>query len=231
MRSLALIPLAACTVAGVSLDGKECPCATGYTCQPATNTCIADRGDASASCLPTAPGTLLYASELDDLDGWDVGGGTWTAMGGNAMQTDPMAKLAFVYPHGVSAADYRIVSSFAAQDGGDSSALELAARVGDGGPNHQYHCNWDAFGGGFQIMYTIDASTNGVIVSTQLDPPADPRAPVTMELDVRGDALACCLREIPGATLTGTDTRFASGRPGLKTYEMTGAYDYFHVFQ
>jgi hypothetical protein len=233
MKRLALL-LAGCSVADVSLDGKECPCATGYTCQVATNTCVADHGDATASCLPGTPGPLLYGSELDDLDGWDFGGGTWMAQDGNAMQMDAAAKLSFAYPHSVSAADYRIVSSFRALDGGASSALELAARIGDGGPAHQYHCNWDPLGGAFQLMYTLEAGDNGVLVSTQLDlaqlPGYDPHAPVTMELEVAGGALACCLREIPAAALATSDARFAAGHPGLKTYEMTGAYDYFHVF-
>jgi hypothetical protein len=226
-----LAALASCSVADVDLAGKQCPCTDGFTCQPATNTCVPDHGNASLSCLGDEPGPLMYATELDTLDGWDIGAGTWAAdAGGWARQSDATAKLAYAFPHSVTGSDYRIVSSFRATDGGTSSALEVSARVGDGGSSHQYNCNWDPFGGAFQIKYTFDESSNGVVVSTQLAD-FDPTATLTMEFEVRGDSLRCCIRELPAATLSGTDAQFSSGHPGLKTYLASGAYDYFHVFE
>jgi hypothetical protein len=50
-----------------------------------------------------------------------------------------------------------------------------------------------------------------------------------MEFEARGSRLTCCVRGVPGAAATITDTRFASGPPGMKTFLVSAAYDAYDV--
>jgi len=60
---LASLTLAACSVEPVPLEGLECPCATGWTCDPGTNTCV--QGEVGACGRPGAePSTTITVSEF-----------------------------------------------------------------------------------------------------------------------------------------------------------------------
>ncbi len=51
--AIVLVRGVACTVDDLSLEGKQCPCTTGYTCDLATNTCVVGL---DANALPTKDG-------------------------------------------------------------------------------------------------------------------------------------------------------------------------------
>jgi len=242
--------LAACSIPDVNLAGKPCPCATRYVCDSATSTCVTSLGGSdaarggsdagtdssvAASCLAAPLTTPLYSTTFPDLSGWAIGGGTWAATDNQAVQSDAGNGLAYAYhPSSTQLTDQRVVSHFQMISGGDGRALELAVRVQGGVSAGQYHCNWEPTDGAFLIMYTQTATMTGQLAMTNIDlrliPSYSPFDPVTMELQVRGSRLDCCLREIPAASLTAMDTQFTSGSPGMKTYEESGSYDYVDVY-
>ena len=49
-----------------------------------------------------------------------------------------------------------------------------------------------------------------------------------MEILVQGTSMSCCLIAIT-ASITATDNRYASGAPGLATFQMSAAFDDFRV--
>lgn len=51
VASSALVAISSCTVDGVDLAGKACPCTAGYVCDPATNVCVVSLPPA----LPASP--------------------------------------------------------------------------------------------------------------------------------------------------------------------------------
>lgn len=63
--------MAACTVDGIELEGRECPCIGGFLCDTATNTCVAiemDAGPADAAAVD-APIVRADAPEPTMTDG------------------------------------------------------------------------------------------------------------------------------------------------------------------
>jgi len=82
MRSLfVLAVMAACRVPDVDLNGRMCPCAAGWTCDPATQTCVqslvADAGvDMPA---PTCPGFFCDDFESGNTSRWTTTNVTATA--------------------------------------------------------------------------------------------------------------------------------------------------------
>jgi hypothetical protein len=243
-----LLVFAGCSVPVVDLTGKSCPCAPGYTCNPTTNTCVgglatdaqvfdAPRdGTQNASCLAGSVGALLYETTFDDFAGWNVGGGTWNASNGEVVQSNVNSDLAYAYTpsNAVSAADYRIVSTWRLINGSDGNAVELTARTQTSSLPGQYHCNWSATDGVMNLMWTVTSTTTGFMNQINIDvtqiPGYDPHAPVTMEFQVRGGRLDCCVRGVPAANLFANDTRYATGPGGMKTYHETAAYTDFHVY-
>jgi hypothetical protein len=60
---------AACSPAGVDLDGRSCPCVSGYFCEPATKLCVRDVPDAAgagdAGACAGTPTTTRLAPAAD----------------------------------------------------------------------------------------------------------------------------------------------------------------------
>ena len=228
-----VLACAGCTVPAIELEGKPCPCLDGYFCDVASNTCV--RSDASESCLVAPAGAPLYSTGFDDLTGWTPGGvGSWRAEAGMAIQSDTTSEFAYTFLPAVAANDYRIVSKFRAIGGmGPSTSIELAARVQRDNSGGQYHCNWDPINGQFNIMYTLSATETGFLHTVYIDvsqlPGHDPMGWFTMEFQVRGSRLDCCVRGVGGAAGFANDTRFSAGAPGMKTYLVAAAYDDYTV--
>lgn len=190
--SIAAVVLAGCSIGPVDLTGKQCPCADGYTCDLATNTCVggptADapvhvdsppgtpdgmpdamsppdaRVDAmpGATCLG-APGAELLFDDFPDLIGWTAQGGTWSAVASEAVQSNPATSLAYAYPAGTSFNDYRITTEVRRVAG--TGMIQAAARIrtSDDG---QYACGWDPDSGQFSIVWTRTNGNNGGTIAT-----------------------------------------------------------------
>lgn len=233
MKAWLVLACAGCTVPPLELAGKSCPCVSGYTCDTATNTCVAGQ---TASCLASPIGAERYSTSFDDFAGWTQGAGSWTVQAGTAVQSDRTSDFAYAFRPTLADSDYRIISTFRVleQGTGDSVSPEISARVQLDGSGGQYHCNWDPFAGGFSIMYSASPIENGFLQQVFLNvfeiPDYDPMAWFTMEFQVRGSRLDCCVRGVGGAAGFVNDTRFATGAPGMKTFMTSAAYDDYFVF-
>jgi hypothetical protein len=176
----------------------------------------------------------LFTDDFADLIGWVTMGGAWSATGGEAVQTDTGGSLTYAYPAGTSAfTDYRIASRARRTGGPTTGSVELALRkqsTGDG----MYQCAWSPASGALKITWTrTNGSLGGTIAQTTVDigsiPGYDPLAPVVIETMAVGSQLTCCVRDIGGASVTMSDTRYAAGSPGIKTSAQSAAYDDFLV--
>ena len=212
----------ACEVRSIDLAGRQCPCVTGYVCDPASNTCVTSDAGATDSCLVDPIGAPLYTTAFSDFAGWMPGGdGSWTTQDGMAEQTDTASLFAYAFQSSITANDYRVVSTFRVTGGsGDATSAELSARTQASGG--QYHCDWDPINGTFSLMYSSSATDNGFLQEAFIDLSQlagyDATAWFTMELQVQGSRLDCCVRGIAGAAGFADDTRFATGPSGMKTY-------------
>jgi len=70
-----LLLLGSCSVDEIDLDGKACPCATGYRCDEARQICVHDGADASVG------GTAGVGGSLGGASGTGASGGTSGASG------------------------------------------------------------------------------------------------------------------------------------------------------
>jgi hypothetical protein len=243
--AVALVALAACRISDVDLTGKHCPCASGYTCNDATQLCQLDGtidaatdtatdGPSSQSCLTNLPQEMLaFSDTFSSLGAWTLAAGTWVAMNGQAQQTDDTQTLAYAYPSNSSlvVSSYHVVATMHQLDHlADNSAFELAFRIVPATPD-MYHCNFEPNDHTLVIQHTSGPQTP-VLVSSQVAVGSDydPNMTITMELAVTGTTATCCVREIDGASVTTTAIGNPNGPPGMKTYRMAAGYGAFQVF-
>lgn len=251
----------ACRVDELELDGKHCPCAPGWTCEVATETCVRDPsvdaavsdgadvdapggdggaidaagdgggdGGAATSCLGSSGGAAVFTDDLGDLIGWVTRGGSWSAVGGEVVQSDTGGGLTYAFPAGTSSfTDYRVAVTARRLGGASSGTMELALRVAPSGDGH-YHCAWAATTGALALRWTRSNGTlGGTLAQVTVDVGAiagyDPAAPVVLEGQVQGTQLRCCVRGIGGAITQATDNRYGAGSPGIRTGSQATAFD------
>jgi hypothetical protein len=243
-RHAALAALVACSVPEVDYTGKQCPCPAGYVCNQPTQTCArsfpgdghstdAPRTDAARdgtsveSCLSDAFATPAYTTTFADYStAWAVGNGNWTATIGNLQQinsTVPFAYVDHALPGTNVAASYRLVGNM--QDIGGSGtttgAAGLAARIAEFSDD-MYACVWDPVSGKLALQ-----RVDGVLSITELGSVTATTAMtggVTIELQVSGSSLACCLDVLPTMVVTATDTTYTSGAVGVATETATATF-------
>jgi hypothetical protein len=211
-----------------------------------------NRGEASidgvqaTSCLHVAPLTTPVYTTTNFSDFGTVwstrGSGNWTIdVVGNAVQSDAGAMTSVAQQPAPNAVNnYRLVSTFHATSTGVGKAIELAARsminLAVAPPmQHVYHCNWEPTGGAFMIQRddspSVGSTLNIMTVDTTAIPGYTESMPITMEFQVTGNSLACCIDNFPSsAYVAATDTTYTNGGVGMKTYEMTAVYDDFTIY-
>jgi hypothetical protein len=256
--ALALSALWACTIESFDLTGKQCPCITGWVCDETTTTCVRDLstidapgsdgvppidapgsdgvppidGPPSVSCLGDAFGASLYTSALDDLTGWmTVGDGTWSATGGEAVQSLATALNTYAYPTAAaSLTDYRL--ALRARRSGGTGAIMASFRI-QVGTNNRYRCSWRPDDGALKLEaprpqgdYRAFAETQAAVGAI---PGYDPAATMTIEVEASGNTIRCCIREVPAATITSSNTLYSAGPPGIETVTAAGAFDALQV--
>lgn len=256
--ALPLVGALACRVDDLDLEGKRCPCVAGWTCEIATDTCVREPIDASAidvppndgviidssndaidatpgsSCLGSPGGASLFTDDFADLIGWITMGGTWSAAGGAAVQTDSGGSLIYAFPAGTSAfIDYRVASLARRTGGVATGSVEVALRIQPSNDG-QYQCAWSPASGVLRLNWTRNnGSFGGMLAQTTVDvagiPGYDPLAAMTIEAEAQGTRLTCCVRDLAGAFVTITDTRFTAGSPGIKTSSQAAAFEDFAV--
>jgi hypothetical protein len=101
---------------------------------------------------------------------------------------------------------------------------------------HLYHCNWEPSDGAFMIQRDDSPSagtTLGIVtVDTATIAGYTESTPITMEFQVIGNSLACCIDNFPAnAYVAVSDTTYTVGTVGMKTYEMTAVYDNFALYK
>jgi hypothetical protein len=247
MRRVAAIAastmLAGCSIPEVDLEGKQCPCAAGYTCELSTNTCHASAGDgpridangdgsgsdaAAGSCIPGSTGTLLYGTAFTQGNlQWSEPAGDWSVSGGEAHQNDSTLALAYAYPdQTASEVDYQITATLRQVDGTATDAVGLVLRVQPGSGAH-YACDWQPNTGAFAVLAINGAATTltSVAVDTSQITGYLPTDAQVMDARTSGSQIECCIRGMPTAHLMITDASFATGGPGFRTISMSAAFD------
>jgi hypothetical protein len=243
MRLAAVVAIAGCSVADVDLAGKQCPCSSTYVCDEPTQTCVRPGGDAGAdtgdgptahSCLGSDPTTSpMFSDPFDNLVRWAIPAGIWMATGGEALsaKTDTYS---YAFPILTTAAnDYRVVTTVRQVDHTDvSSAYEIAFRV-QGQTGEMFHCNWEPNDHHIVIQHTGAGGQLSNVLADQMIPvPAsfDPLQPVTLELEMMGSMVTCCVREVPGSMIQSGPITLPSGPPGIKSWKMQAAYTDFAIY-
>lgn len=242
-----LLVVASCTVPDVDLDGRPCPCATGYVCDTSRNVCVrptagrdagepppgTDAGDRDGGATDAgAPTDCAVFDDFEDgnLDGWQIGGGMWTVVAGEATQADTTNGFAFMTAAGSIDLDrVRVRARMRQLEGSDvQGALEIDFRVDPADPAQQYHCNFEPNTPAMRMMRVGNDDTLFLDERVLRDstPPLDA---VTMVVEIRGSAFHCYLEEVADSDLAGTDAAYARGAIGLKTWMMSGSFDWFEI--
>ena len=230
VRVLALLAVAACSVPQLSLEGKKCPCVSGYTCG-GDGVCHAN-GDGgvkmdvpvTASCLGSAPGTSLYSGFASTFA---TMGGAWT-QGASLQQTDAASGLAFAYLNNASLnlATYRIVTHVTGTSGG--TAMGISLRI-TGKP--QYDCLWEPGTAGTLLWQSVNNGGNATPLVTPLSTLPTSNE-ITMEVLATPTMLVCCIDNITAAkqTVTNPMPSYPMGLPGVAVVDMKATFDQFEVF-
>jgi hypothetical protein len=243
MRYPVLAVLTACSVPATALEGKDCTtkgeCADGYLCDKTTNRCFLSNGDGgivdsrlTTSCLGTAPGIEIYRYN-DDFMNWIDPDGTW--MGGPEIkQTSSQAQNSYAFRSSaqlMDTKDYRVTATMRiVQQGSGSPSYGIVLRAQlSSQDKSRYACIWIPKGKELRLEGTSGGNTttlSSALVSTTI-----PEMPLTMEAQVVGSVLSCCIREFaPSAKLTGImNPDVVSGFPGLQTTRMQAAFGSFTV--
>ena len=235
MKAL-LVLLAACSVPAVNLDGKQCPCAAGYTCQTSTNTCKAlvdakrDDTGGSNSCLGSAPGASLYSDSFDGAMTFTTLSGTWSQSGGQLVQTDTTGGLAVAYTtnSATNVGTYRVVAAMTGMTPG--TAMGIAVRI-TAGMRQQYDCLWEPGTTGTLLWQSVNNGGNATTLGTPTVGVPTSLA-VTMEVLATPTMIKCCIDNLSGAvnTVNNPSPTLSSGVPGLATLDMHAAFDGFDVY-
>jgi hypothetical protein len=242
----------ACTVPELDLDGRPCPCATGYVCDTSRNACVrpaaasdggrdsgrdASRGsdaggrDAGESDGGPPP-ECVFMDDFEDgaLDGWQIGGGTWGVVAGEAVQSDPMNGFAFMTaPGSIDLDDVRVRARVRQNPGSRADgALEIDFRVDPEDPNYQYHCNFEPNTPAMRLM-RVGNDDNVFLDQRVLRDSTPPFDAVTLVVEIRGSSFHCCVEEIAESDLAATESSYPRGSIGLKTWMMSGSFDCFEI--
>jgi len=232
---LSLVGLAACSVPPVSLDGKQCPCTDGYVCDTLTNRCLAgvegDGGIVLVDSLIATSCTAALANETElyrftDTFDWAEQGGTWSGTASGITQSDKMANgFAYRTSASLNVPNVRVISSMreTAQGNGGTPGLGITIRTTLDGST-RYRCL--LLTGTRQLALFRDDVMIGTPAATGATLPTT----FTMEASGVGGALSCCIREIPSARTTATDTAIPTGFSGLEVQRKAAAYGSFVVF-
>ena len=225
-----------CGIPDLDLSGKRCPCVSGYTCDESTQRCVAagsdDGGVTPPGCLGTSTlNTPAFSEGFDtDFSGWTTGGtGSWSVSNGEAAQTQAGASLAYAYPTTlVNLASYRVVSTLRPLPGG-----AMNGRVGLGirqqASLESLSCSWEPNLGELHVRHTSNTGGDDAVGIGQAVN-IDPAATVTMETEIAGTQLRCCLLEAPTVVLEAGPVTGGGGPPTLWSRALGGAWTDFHVF-
>jgi hypothetical protein len=245
-----LVALAACRIADLDYEGKDCPCPDGWQCNLVTDTCTraapadgnqnpdsgsapGDANNAGDSCFPNPRTTLLYASVgfTDFPQGWLFqSSGQWSSDGSQVTQTNSANKLAWM-SHAVTttggASNYRVVATMRYIGSTAGGSVGIGFRISGA---TMYTCTFDPVSGAFDMIYTqqgIDAPMQRKL----LEPLTNATDKFTLEIMTSGNTHMCCLRDADNSTLMMPASFIASGNPGVVTRDSEGSFSSIYVYE
>lgn len=235
---------AACSVAPLSLEGKQCPCdtASGYVCDEITNRCLAtnDGGTiidspAATQCLNVPAGESEVYKYIGSFTEWQAEDPGWSGTPTEIRQASSSDQLSYTYPTPApltTAPDVHVVATMREINRGTGApnlGIVLRAQLS---PNdrERYTCTWNGKDRLLELhTYSGGSSTQIGAASIGASVPIPPL--LTMEASIDGGAIACCIREISAARVSAMDTSVTAGYPGLQTNRMEAAFGSFVVFK
>jgi hypothetical protein len=244
MRAMVLVALAACRVADLDYEGKQCPCPDGWQCNLATDTCTqsplgdggnpgSDSGDgelSSESCLASPRSFEVYASPsfADFATDWFPGNGNWARQQTEVLQSNGVAVLAWLMHIAPSNnGSYGLVATMRLTDANLGGSVGIGFRISNTG--NMYTCDFDPKSGELEISLT-QALTHMTLTARTVVV-LDPRAAVTMEIDTAGADQTCCLRGYDDALVSVSNSLLTGGNVGIVTRETKGGFTSFFMYE
>ena len=181
------------------------------------------------SCLGENPGAELFRDDFDGtLANWTTVSGAWVLQSSELVQQSDTTTGTLLAVQDVGD-DYRVVATMRRLSGAVGGAMEIVVRAASQAA--YYQCNWEPETGDLEIQDTALTTPLAQRTLVLADIPNYSRdQPITMELEVRGAQLRCCLRELPDATLTLTSGVYPTGGMGLQTWLLAAAFDSLRVY-
>jgi hypothetical protein len=257
--ALGIMLASACTVGGISLEGRRCPCVGSYVCDQASGLCLFDPRDATVGppdglVPPTdAPGETIAPPLLfrDDFDGgisddWrvmtdDAGVGGWSVGdGGLPTQSTIDTAFSFLYLPGLaSATDYRVIGRMRPVAG--TGAMEIVYRINLSPSEVAYYfCAYEPTTGLLVIQAGLSGSDGATIDYSELGRQqavnflGHENDWVTMTVEAVGTSFRCKLDEILVQELQVVAVVptfvFAQGAVGFKTYYLAAQFQSIEVY-
>jgi hypothetical protein len=242
VRAIVLVAFAGCSIAPLTIEGKECPCPEGYVCMQ--DRCTLQPGGSDAAIGDARPDTAsntMFDDEFDDgviAPVWDLDSGSWGEALGNFSETISTGGTAVWVNGFATATDYKVTVAATAQANTPVSddALEIVVRVTND-PNHtRYQCSWEPGDKTLRIFDVPRTHTNDLDGAPSAQA-LDPFGTYTIHANVTGKTIHCYVDGVVTADLTLqlTDAQIAAGLGmgtfGLGTYNQSVAFDYIRVSQ
>jgi hypothetical protein len=239
----AIIALTACHYADAPIEGKACPCPDGYSC--VANACVAGdvAPDAStdatptASCIAAPKLTPVYASSTfaEYPTGFATISGDWTTTATALHQGNETTAMAVAYlstnPGSAGDEDYRVVATAAQTAGSDTGAFEVSGRISATNKT-MYSCSYQPNTGAFQVSKIATNGGDAAALGSVQTTPGDHFGAYTIELQVSGASVECCVRGVAGSHVQVPDAAaLTTGVPGVRTFLMAASFSQFAVYQ
>jgi hypothetical protein len=247
VRTLVLLALVACSVPPLNLEGKDCPCASGYMCSSSSGSGKCVRMiDAPGpppdihmgpSCLGTMPGMQQFMDDFGGgMLGWTTPAGMWKQMGGSFVQSSTSTADAYaVAPFGGTAMTYRITADMTGTPTAVPSPPGMGISFFQTGTSH-YECIWfppTTPGPGTLALRLVDAGAPQQPFAMTTITGQGGISMVTMEVLVDSTKMFhCCIGGGVSGSVKMADPQdsLSSGSPGLVAADMQVVFDNFFVF-
>jgi hypothetical protein len=184
-----------------------------------------------ADCSSEAPpSAALFVDGFDRdpiTERWDTtAAGSWSSGASTAEQDDNNAPGYASLLNSLGTDDYRVGAELTRLGTDPDGTMALSLRGSDTLPGYQ--CSWQPGLAKLSIVGT-ESLASTTLADVLGDPTYSPDATFAIQAEAVGDQIRCCVHDVPGATLTVTDSTFVSGEPGVSTNGISASVDSFTV--
>lgn len=179
-------------------------------------------------CEQGGPLKALFAEGFDGALSaeWNTAiAGDWSVDSSSLGQADEVASRAHLVDD-LGTTDYAVSASMTRTSQAADGAMGLSLRASDG--EEGYQCNWQPATGTLEIK-GADTLASVVLSDAIAAPGYSADGTFVVQAEVSGDSLSCCVQDVPGATLSVTDSTLTTGTPGLRSSGMSANFDSFTV--